>query len=104
MVFVDEAVVNLGMTRQFGRALSAQTAYGTRPQQRGKNVSLIAVIDWIITPKSLLSNHFSKVFVSHSTAHRYISAMPTAVNYALRGVIASTPILGATEQCLTEYL
>ncbi|MEH2014240.1 hypothetical protein [Nostoc sp.] len=95
---MDEAVVNLGMTRQFGRALSAQRAYGTRPQQRGKNVSLIAVIDWIITPKSLLSNHFSKVFVSYSTAHRYISAI------ALRGVIASTAILGATEQCLTEYL
>ncbi|MEH2303048.1 MAG: hypothetical protein V7K88_29800 [Nostoc sp.] len=98
LVFVDEAVVNLGMTRQFRRALSAQTAYGTRPQQRGKNVSLIAVIDWMITPKSLLSNHFSKVFVSHSTAHRYISSI------ALRGVIASTAILEATEQCLTEYL
>ena len=90
LVFVDEAVVNLGMTRQFGRALSGQRAYGTRPQQRGKNVSLIAVIDWMRTPKSLLSNHFSKVFVSHSTAHRYISAI------ALRGVIASTAILGAT--------
>ncbi|MEH1793934.1 transposase, partial [Nostoc sp.] len=25
----------------------------------------IAVIDWMRTPKSLLSNHFSKVFVSH---------------------------------------
>ncbi len=31
----------------------------------------IAVIDWMTTPQSLLSNHFSKVFVSHSTAYRY---------------------------------
>jgi len=60
LVFVDEAGVNLGMTRQFGRALSGQRAYGTLPQQRGKNVSLISAI-------------------------------------ALRGVIASTAILGATD-------
>lgn len=44
LVFVDEAGVNLGMTRQFGRALSGHRAYGTRPQQRGKNVSLIGAI------------------------------------------------------------
>ena len=95
---MDEARVNLGMTRQFGRALSAQKAYGTRPQQRGKNVSLIAVVDWMRTPKYLLSNHFSKVFVSHSTAHRYISVI------SLRGVIASTAILFWEQQYLTEYL
>ncbi|MEH2338014.1 DUF262 domain-containing protein [Nostoc sp.] len=44
----------------------------------------IAVIDWMITPKSLLSNHFSKVFVSHSTAHRYIEhIMPQNPNLSL---------------------
>ncbi|MEH2391164.1 MAG: hypothetical protein V7K21_05630 [Nostoc sp.] len=87
---MDEVVVNLGMTRQFRRALSGQRAYGTRPQQRGKNVSLIAIIDCMRTPESLLSNHLSKIFVYHSTAHPYISAI------ALRDVIASTAILGAT--------
>jgi transposase len=60
LVFVDEAGVNLGMTRLFGRALSGQRAYGTRPQQRGKNVSLIGAM-------------------------------------ALRGVVASTAIVGATD-------
>jgi transposase len=60
LVFVDEAGVNLGMTRQFGRALSGQRAYGTRPQQRGQNVSLIGAI-------------------------------------ALRGVVASIALVGATD-------
>jgi transposase len=60
LVFVDEAGVNLGMTRRFGRALSGQRAYGTRPQQRGRNVSLIGAI-------------------------------------ALRGVVASIAIVGATD-------
>ncbi len=43
---MDEAGVNLGMMRQFRRALSGQghRAYGTCPQQRGKNVSLIGAI------------------------------------------------------------
>ncbi|MEH2254514.1 helix-turn-helix domain-containing protein [Nostoc sp.] len=44
LVFIDEAGVNLGMTRRFARALSGQRAYGTRPQQRGRNVSLIGAI------------------------------------------------------------
>jgi transposase len=60
LVFIDEAGVNLGMTRRFGRALSGQRAYGTCPQQRGRNVSLIGAI-------------------------------------ALRGVIASIAIMGATD-------
>lgn len=60
LVFVDEAGVNLGMARRFGRALSGQRAYGTRPQQRGSNVSLIGAI-------------------------------------ALRGVVASIAIVGATD-------
>lgn len=33
LVFVNEVGLNLGMARQFGWALSAQRAYGTRPQQ-----------------------------------------------------------------------
>ncbi|MCC5632132.1 transposase [Nostoc sphaeroides CHAB 2801] len=48
------------MTRRFGRALSGQRAYGTCPQQRGRNVSLIGAI-------------------------------------ALRGVVASVAIMGATD-------
>ncbi|WP_225912545.1 transposase [Nostoc flagelliforme] len=60
LVFVDEAGVNLGMTRRFGRTLSGQRAYGTRPQQRGRNVSVIGAI-------------------------------------ALRGVVASIAIVGATD-------
>ncbi|WP_375506831.1 transposase [uncultured Nostoc sp.] len=44
LVFIDEAGVNLGMTCRFGRALSGQRANGTRPQQRGRNVSLIGAI------------------------------------------------------------
>ncbi|HEY9299169.1 MAG TPA: hypothetical protein VIQ31_22985 [Phormidium sp.] len=47
------------LVRLYARALRSQRAYGTRPQKRGKNVSMIAAI-------------------------------------ALRGIVASTNILGAT--------
>jgi DDE superfamily endonuclease len=44
LVFIDEAGVNLAMTRLYGRALPGQRAYGTRPNQRGKNQTMIGAI------------------------------------------------------------
>ena len=44
LVFIDESGVNLAMTRGQARAIKGERAYGNRPQQRGKNVTLIAAI------------------------------------------------------------
>lgn len=56
MVFVDEAGVNLALIRLYARALRGQRARGTRPQKRGKNVSMIAAIalKGIVTSVNLL--------------------------------------------------
>lgn len=44
MVFLDEAGVNLALIRLYARAAKGQRARGTRPHQRGKNVSMIGAI------------------------------------------------------------
>lgn len=44
LIFIDEAGINLAMTRLFARAPKGQRAHGKRPNQRGKNVSLIGAI------------------------------------------------------------
>jgi len=44
LVFLDEAGVNLALVRLYARALRGQRARGTRPQKRGKNVSMIGAI------------------------------------------------------------
>lgn len=44
LIFIDEAGVNLAMTRLFARAPKGQRAHGKRPNKRGKNVSLIGAI------------------------------------------------------------
>lgn len=44
LVFLDEAGVNLALVRLYARALRGCRARGTRPQKRGKNVSMIGAI------------------------------------------------------------
>ena len=44
LIFIDEAGINLAMTRLFARAPKGQRARGQRPNKRGKNVSLIGAI------------------------------------------------------------
>lgn len=41
LVFVDEAGVNLAMSRRYARSLQGTRAYGDRPDGRGKNVTMI---------------------------------------------------------------
>jgi len=60
LIFVNEAGVNLALIRLYARALRGQRARGTRPQKRGKNVSMIGAI-------------------------------------ALKGIVASINLLGATD-------
>jgi transposase len=44
LIFIDESGVNLAMVRLYARALKGKRAYGTRPQKRGKNVSMVGAI------------------------------------------------------------
>lgn len=44
LIFVDESGVNLALIRLYARALRGQRAKGTRPQKRGKNVSIVGAI------------------------------------------------------------
>ncbi len=44
LIFIDESGINLALTRLFARSPKGQRARGTRPQKRGKNVSLIGAI------------------------------------------------------------
>ena len=61
LVFIDEAGVNLAMTRLSARAFKGQQAYSTRPNNRGKNqtmlgaIALTGVISALTTPVALLS-------------------------------------------------
>lgn len=45
LIFLDEAGVNLALTRLFARSLQGQRAYSQCPHKRGKNVSLISAIN-----------------------------------------------------------
>ena len=52
LIFIDESGVNLALTRLYARSLKGTRAYGSRPHNRGKNVSLISALSL----KGLLSN------------------------------------------------
>ena len=43
-VFIDEAGVNLALIRLYARAVRGERARGTKPQKRGKNVSMIGAV------------------------------------------------------------
>lgn len=44
LVFVDEAGVNLAMSRRYARSLRGTRAYGDRPDGRGKNLTMIGAV------------------------------------------------------------
>lgn len=56
LIFIDESGVNLAMARLRARSPKGQRAHGKRPQQRGKNVSMIGAIglEGVIAQFSLL--------------------------------------------------
>ena len=41
LIFIDESGVNLAMMRMYARAIVAQRARGSKPQKRGKNISIL---------------------------------------------------------------
>ena len=44
LIFIDEAGVNIAMTRRFARSPQGSRAYGSRPDGRGKNVTMIGAM------------------------------------------------------------
>lgn len=46
LIFIDESGVNLAMVRRYARAIIGRRARGTKPQKRGKNVSLLAALSF----------------------------------------------------------
>jgi transposase len=44
LIFLDEAGVNLGFTRKLSRAIPGQRAYGEKPSNNRKNVSVIGAV------------------------------------------------------------
>jgi transposase len=44
MIFIDETGVNLGMARQFGRALLGERVHGSKPKNKGKNTTIIGAM------------------------------------------------------------
>jgi hypothetical protein len=44
LIFIEETGINLALTRSYGRAPQGKRAYGSRPYQRGGNVTLIGAI------------------------------------------------------------
>lgn len=44
MVFVDETGINLAMTQLYARALKGKKAVSERPNERGKNLTLVDAI------------------------------------------------------------
>lgn len=56
LIFIDESGVNLALTRLIARSPKGQRAYGTRPQKRGKNISMIGALSLsgVVTQISLI--------------------------------------------------
>lgn len=44
LIFIDEAGVNLAMTRLYARALRGHRATATRPGKRGKNITMVGAL------------------------------------------------------------
>ncbi|MEH1868991.1 MAG: transposase [Nostoc sp.] len=44
MIFIDEAGVNIAMTRRFARSPQGSRAYSDSPNARGKNVTMIGAM------------------------------------------------------------
>jgi hypothetical protein len=69
LVFVDEAGLNLSMSRIFGRAVDGERAIGNIPGTKGGNVSLIAALnlDGLIAAMTVPGSTNTEVFLTYVT-------------------------------------
>lgn len=69
LVFVDEAGVNLGLTRLYGRAAGGQRVVDSSPRNTGGNVTLIGALslDGFIAPMTLKGSVDTAAFLAYVT-------------------------------------
>ncbi len=69
LVFVDEAGLNLSMSRLFARAVNGDRAVGSTPGTKGGNVSLIGAIniDGLVAAMTVPGSTNTEVFLTYVT-------------------------------------
>lgn len=69
LVFIDEAGVNIAMTRHFARASKGSRVYGDRPDGRGKNVTMIGAmsLEGIIASMTFQGSTDTNAFYTYVT-------------------------------------
>lgn len=69
LVFVDEAGVNLGLTRLYGRAVGGERIVDSRPRNVGENVSLIGALslEGFIAPMTVKGSVDTDAFLTYVT-------------------------------------
>ncbi len=69
MIFIDETGVNLGMVRQFGRALSGERAHGSKPKNKGKNTTMIGAmsLDEVLATLTFVAGTNTAAFLTFIT-------------------------------------
>jgi transposase len=69
LVFVDEAGINLSMSRLFARAVNGERAVGSIPGNKGGNVSLIGALnlDGLIASMTVPGSTNTEVFLTYVT-------------------------------------
>lgn len=67
LVFLDEAGINLGLTRLYGRAPKGERAYDKRPRHVGENISLLGALstDGLIATMSITGSVNTQVFLTY---------------------------------------
>ncbi len=69
LVFVDEAGLNLSMSRLFARALNGERAFGSIPGTKGGNISLIGALnlDGLVAAMTIPGSTNTEVFLTYVT-------------------------------------
>jgi hypothetical protein len=69
LVFVDEAGLNLSMSRLFARAVDGERAIGSIPGSKGGNISLVGALnlDGLIAAMTVPGSINTEVFLTYVT-------------------------------------
>lgn len=112
LVFVDEAGLNLSMSRLFARAIEGERAVGSIPGTKGGNVSLIGALnlDGLIAAMTVPGSTNTEVFLTYVTQILVPQLWPGAivvmdnlkVHYAQRVKVAIESV-GAKVKFLPPY-
>ena len=67
LVFLDEAGINLGLTRLYGRSPKGERAHDYRPRNAGENISLLGALstDGLIATMSITGSVNTQVFLTY---------------------------------------